>query len=145
MTKEYVLKDERATLQAVAQMLRGGVIHIDGPGQENVIALRFNMARTCVEYQCGTVACIGGYAWLHENPGDFKGADRYVDQYGDECVPVGGIDDLYYPWRVARDWSKITPAQAAEAIENYLETGEPYWTDVLCPNGSAHSHDAEER
>lgn len=83
----------------------------------------FNMEQACItnattrtnsKYKCDTVACIGGWAWLLENPDDFNGATSYVltrDINQDDVYP------LFFPSRM----EDVTPEEGAMAIERYLD------------------------
>lgn len=75
--------------------------------------------------ECGTVACIGGWAYFLANgPENY---DATVGQYvrGDE-----DRDELYFP-ECAVNYDAITPQQAAQAITNFLDGGDPKWAEVL--------------
>ncbi|TXM69669.1 hypothetical protein [Methylobacterium sp. WL120] len=98
-----------------------------------------------VKYDCGCVACIGGHLSLRMQGIDItsqkfsisalKIADQYVDSFrGKEDHP---LHDLFYPTEFIdfERWDLITPAIAAEAINNFLTTGSPDWS------GLAEMHD----
>lgn len=123
----YVLRDERAALSRVAQFLREDALHVENFPPAHLGDVGFNMQTACINrFDCGTIACIGGHAWLVENPGDYRGADEYV------CATEEGspLDALYRP-RAGVHWSRITPSQAAAAIDNYLAAGDPKWREVM--------------
>lgn len=82
----------------------------------------FNMDKACSDRPCGTIACIGGWAGLFMGMSHDEASD-FVYEVGVDLYP------LFYPGRV--DYEKITPKQASQAIDNYLETGEPRWAEVL--------------
>ena len=123
------LRNERETLAIVAAILRGEAPPpvIDGK------AIGYHQAKFCdlgedySGFDCGTAACVGGHAWLIENPGDASGAERHVNSYDPESGYVdrsNGMARLYWGTFHA------TPKQAAQAIENYLRDGQPRWSDA---------------
>lgn len=130
----YALKNERETLAIVAKMLRG---EIPAP-VINGEAVRYHQGAYCGKghdwngQDCGTTACIGGHAWLVENPNDTKGADAHVRAYdrdledGDhELIEASpGLSQLY--------WGRMyaTPTEGAAAIDNYLRSGNPNWHNI---------------
>ena len=90
------------------------------------------------EYACGTVCCIGGWVKI-ENEGwkpNAKGlieltaemqdsVDNYVDQdYGSP------LRALYYP-PDRLDYDAIKPSHAVQAIDNFLNYGDPMWDDII--------------
>lgn len=106
----HVLKNPRETLAQVALELRASQRGKLSTG------MGFDMQNACSV--CDSVACIGGHAWLIENPGDFEGASHYI-------ASLSWNDDLYtlyYP-HVTCGMSKVTRRQAAQAIEVYLRDG----------------------
>jgi hypothetical protein len=100
MEPKLTLKRERETLMKV----RNDLLMMNNQ--------HFNMAISCILRDCGTVACIGGHAWLTENPNDFEGASEFVMNIttGDELYK------LFYETTL----SGVTPAEGAQAIDNYL-------------------------
>jgi hypothetical protein len=119
--EDFELVNERETLARVARILRG----LEPPPWFNGKQIGFHMGEQCtvdeeaLDYKgeaCGTIACIGGHAWLLENPGDAKGAIRFVNT----SAPAG-LARLFWGTFSA------TPREAACAIDNYLETGQPNW------------------
>ena len=110
------------------------------------------------DYNCGTVACIGGWCWLlnKEEPvatedgsiiyddNAIERADYYVHSQREK------LNELFYPpfgryfadaesgsededfWRVLSDsYISVTPAQAAKAIRNFLKNGDADWFSVM--------------
>lgn len=127
-TPTYELKNERETFLKVADILENFT---------RALPIGFNMNIGCSSgldeasvdntgeaYSCGTVACIGGHAYLLENPGDFAGASRYVANQNSHAP----IDRLFYPR--CDDYNVITPALASIAIHKYLD-GERYFWDHI--------------
>lgn len=138
------LKNERETLLAVAEKLeKGELIHVDvhgydvETGKEIGTDLGFNMELAC---DCGSAACIGGWAYLHENPGAMHDASKYVyaqegwanDEFGTtKYIPLTPLAPLYFPRGIDTDkWSSITREQAATAIRRYLAGEERIWDHV---------------
>lgn len=162
---EYI---EHATaLLAVAEMLEANeLVHTSSssgfsdigiepqPNQKN-----FNLEVIAdSNYDCGTVACIGGWCWLlnKEEPvatenglifyddNALERADWYVSSQR------GKLKELFYPpfseyfanaesgsededfWRGLSDSFKtVTPAQAGKAIRNFLKNGDADWFSVM--------------
>ena len=98
----------------------------------------FNMNHGAVSYDCGTVACIGGWCKLREEnavmteltPQQINRANMYVGDI------EGPLRDLYYPFyddRESVNYESINTVQAKEAIVNFLNTGNPKWESILTP------------
>lgn len=99
--------------------------------------------------KCGTVACIGGWAYLIGSGDDVEAAKNYVWRVYDDGPK--GLKRLFYPqliiWYDAGgvpvcvnvDMGDITQAMAGDAIGYYLMTGDPLWEQVL-PNHRYHGH-----
>lgn len=150
----YITQEEYDALLWVREKLASGKIehssHVrahDG-GVHNM----FNMSVASAPYSCGTVACIGG--WMSLKMQDVADAaiednlklrwittahaNNYVGSYaGDnEHREANGRDGrsqlgrLFYP-KETLAWDPITPAQAVRAIDNYLETGQPRWEEIV--------------
>jgi hypothetical protein len=99
----------------------------------------FNMEVPAENYDCGSVACIGGWTKAVMDGGELTNeyfarfdvktaADEYVRIYRSES-----LDPLFYPnrndgWIIKYD--EITIPMAVEAIDNFLESGDPKWTEV---------------
>lgn len=128
------LKDERDTLTKVAEMLESGELK-HSPDSERA---GFNMGVTCSKYECGTVACIGGSAYLLEHPNQFEAATEYVNgcyvAHNEADLSSGRLEDLYWMTSL-RDHSvsyrAITPQQAAIAIRKYLAGSPTLWDHVI--------------
>ena len=76
----------------------------------------FNMEYWGSIDHCGTPHCIGGWLEVREQ---LDGRDR------ERC------HDLFYPDLSVAYWAKIRPKHAAEAIQNFLMTGEPQWKEII--------------
>jgi hypothetical protein len=125
------LKDTDGTLAAVRDLLRKPTVLLQTEHQyvfkvEGLTNFfNMNLAAMSVEdeeeYVCGTACCIGGTAWVYENGtgvSALSNADRYVGQFLNRSADAG-LSALYYP-RCVNNWDAITPAEAADAIDNYL-------------------------
>ena len=110
------------------------------------------------DYNCGTVACIGGWCWLlnKEEPvatedgsiiyddNAIERADWYVNSQR------GKLEELFYPpfseyfadaeigsededfWRAfSETYKTVTPAQTAKAIRNFVKNGDADWFSVM--------------
>lgn len=128
---------ENEALLKVAEGLESGeYVHVGTDGgfagltmMERLISEKkkfFNMNSEELELSCGTVRCIGG--WV----GHLLGQDSW-----NYCMNVfktsgKGLYSLYYP-DIDEDvlYEEITTEQAAKAIRNYLERGDPDWEEVL--------------
>jgi hypothetical protein len=157
----------KTALLAVAEMLEAnelvhtnsntGVVDVGIEPQSD--QKNFNLEVTAnSDYDCGTVACIGGWCWLlnKEEPvatedgsiiyddNAIERADWYVNSQRDK------LEELFYPpfgryfaeaeigsededfWRELSDsFSKVTPAQAAKAIRNFLKNGDADWFSAM--------------
>lgn len=81
-------------------------------------------------YACPSVSCIGGSMYLLEHGvfGENLSNDdaKLVDGYVWRNRPLHIL--FFPPSHVPYD--KITPSIAAEAIENFLNTGDPKWEEL---------------
>jgi len=161
-------KGLRKALLAVAEMLETNeLVHtnagIPGVGDIGITPQpdqrNFNLEVSATsKYDCGTVACIGGWCWLlnKEEPvvtedgsiiyddNAIERADLYVHSQREK------LNELFYPpfgryfayaesfsededfWRVLSDsYISVTPAQAAKAIRNFLKNGDADWFSVM--------------
>ena len=94
---------------------------------------------------CGTTCCIGGYIWQQTIAADdTRKINRALREGGicHDAADAAGLDRsvadaLFYPKSTSSGltyeggWSTITPAQAARAVRNVMERGEPYWEEIL--------------
>jgi hypothetical protein len=77
----------------------------------------------CLGHDCGTISCIGGLAELI--------AGKPVFHHGGPDIP-DKVAYLFNPSRVpVGQWDEITAEQAAQAIRNFLTTGEPGWEEIV--------------
>lgn len=160
-------KGLRKALLAVAEMLEANeFVHADSvnglidigikpqPHQRN-----FNLEVSADSgYDCGTVACIGGWCWFlnkEEPVATEDGSIIYDDNAIGRALDFvnsqrGKLEELFYPpfseyfadaeigsededfWRVLSDTYKtVTPAQAAKAIRNFVKNGDADWFSVM--------------
>lgn len=87
----------------------------------------FCMSEAGEKWECGTVACIGGWAYIISKVDNrVSRANRYV--WRNE---VGPLAPLYFPHVIGSDWTGITVDIAVQAIKNFLNTGDPKWTELV--------------
>lgn len=132
---ELKLKNERETLMKVAEALKS-MKRFEGRDPDDKTGMYLNMQVSARAFSCGTVACIGGHAWLIENPNDFDGAMAFV--HG-----VGCFDDL---WELfyGRTSTFVTPDEAVQAINNYL-SGKKHTAWDFLPEVELERREEEER
>lgn len=78
----------------------------------------FSMVLWNIKRDCGTVCCIGGTAEL------IGGVIFNTDKQNER------LTRLFFPHFLGQ-WNTITPAHAAQALRNYLTTGDPRWREVV--------------
>jgi hypothetical protein len=104
-----------------------------------------------IEYRCGTIACIGGWAAILMGMSVDK-ASHYVAYNSDGNVDFGEFYDekerqqrekwkrhspvlyeLYYPHSLPEDygWEHLHPLEAAEVVQHFLETGKINYSLVV--------------
>jgi hypothetical protein len=79
------------------------------------------------EQVCGTVMCIGGWA-EHLTP------ELGLRAHFAQLRPLergGPLYRLCHPPMDLVNWSDVGPRDAARAIRNYLEKGDPLWEEVM--------------
>ncbi len=122
-----ISEKEHTALQQVMQMLESGEIaerdlyqHLVHQTKPKVL----HMGSTRCSTACGTAACIGGWVAILT---DEENIDEYV--WGQNWLnnPRAPLHNLY--WQHTR--GRTTTAQAAQAIKNFLTTGDPNWASVL--------------
>lgn len=86
----------------------------------------FNMCDTGRESGCGSIGCIGGtmamIMGLHDTTSSYVCGPRHSSKLHDLFFPSNAI------W-----WPEITAAHAVEAIDNWLQTGNPGWDKLGIP------------
>ncbi|NBW16170.1 MAG: hypothetical protein EBR82_50125 [Caulobacteraceae bacterium] len=89
---------------------------------------------------CGTTCCIAGYVWQHVHPNPHVDWSIGYDITREAALALGLLEEtadrLFYPSTLDDDeyggvWDEITPTQAARAVRNVMERGEPYWEEIL--------------
>jgi hypothetical protein len=105
---------------------------------------KFDMNYPSKNYHCGTSGCIGGWMKIHmlEVAPDDKGVfrlDPHEESVVDSYVNTSRsrtLGPLFYPalpddHPLRTEWERITPAHGVQAIDNFLNTGDPNWIGVL--------------
>lgn len=98
--------------------------------------LAFNMNNQCEQSPyapCGTVACIGGHMGLYLGL-DQKAAARFVE--GHRYHQSSPFRELFYghlkaSWSLQFSSHEVSRKMAADAIDNFLTTGNPQWGDII--------------
>lgn len=99
--------------------------------------------RTNVNHQCGTVACVAGWAAIYlknDGQGVLKRprAHTSIGNTIRTANEIMGLDQLqsrklFEPMNngphkdIIKDWSKVTPGQAAKVLRHLASTGEVDW------------------
>lgn len=109
-----------AAITVLGMLERGEIHHVFDIAK--VEGQCFNMGCTVYEIECGTIACIGGWMAL---VGGLKGSEvlRYVNGRGSSRA----LKSLFYGC-IAEE---VKISQAAEALCNFLTTGDPKWDEVV--------------
>ncbi len=105
-------------------------------------------SKTKREYDCGCVACIGGHLSLYLQGVNVLSASlepvilepkhtEVANNYVIKREYNSPFSDLFYPKNLSQDWDGITPATAAQAIENFLTSGDPNWEHACRVNGQS--------
>jgi hypothetical protein len=101
----------------------------------SVVAQRQSLASD----HCGTVGCIGGWAYALMNGKKVDGIWIFDRERADNFVsnaPTEDLRELFYPGNYSCqsdrwEYDNITAEQAAQALRNYLTNGRPEWEEVL--------------
>lgn len=117
--KPDLTPQEQGALEKVRDLLRSGKI-VHHENRKSRSKKRFDMGTSYMEGGCGTTACIGG--WMAH----FMKIDDEA-LFVDEFMGRGKFNKLFWD----NTEPDTTPAQAAQAIDNFLETGDPRWDEVL--------------
>lgn len=88
----------------------------------------FNMWSFYADHACGTIGCICGWA---EDVGGLPPYSLVLKHT--RTGKCAGLDSLFQGEQVVFDYgsARITPAQAAIALRNFLTHGEPRWAEAL--------------
>lgn len=78
-------------------------------------------------HNCGTVACIGGYAAILAEPQnrDHDGLGQIAREW--LGLTVGQAQNLFAPDSGSIIWGAITPEIAADVVDQLADTGEVIW------------------
>lgn len=97
----------------------------------------FNMSIVQKNLECGSVACIGGYVFLHEHGAELDRdqakllhyeAMRYVGER------KGTLKNLYYPWDSGVYYTESMETDlehVADVVEFFLTTGKVDWRRMV--------------
>lgn len=91
----------------------------------------FNMKSYGLTDKCGTIGCIAGWARVVSNGVAFPWAESDTANPLYNFTAKKNLRTLFIPSLMASCWDKITPAQAAIALRNYLTHGEARWAEAL--------------
>lgn len=119
---------EFAALARVLAMLeRGELRHVedDACNFEN----GFNMGTIRRVEQCGTTACICGWAQIISDVPVFESFEATDAEEWREQPDA--LIELFKFGRYSHEVDRISDAQAAIALRNYLTNGEPCWEEAL--------------
>lgn len=96
------------------------------------------------ENWCGTSCCIAGYVFSQEvafNPSKHNQRFNGYEQVAPVAAEALGLSDkvsnrLFYikstnGMSYDGDWAEVTTEQAAQAVRNVIEHGEPMWENIL--------------
>lgn len=96
------------------------------------------------ENWCGTTCCIAGYVYQQEVPFNQNQHNKNFTGWGvveNTAAEALGLDGrianlLFYPsnskgYFYTGKWEDVTPQQAAQAVRNVIEQGEPLWETIL--------------
>lgn len=111
-------EEQRALVKVLGMLERGELKYTH---REEPIANGFNMSCVSERNECGTVACIVGWAGIIMSK-DFEGPKhgaKGAKALGRLICPANWGDGAY------------TVPQAAIALRSYLTTGEPRWEEAL--------------
>lgn len=131
---------EHTSLIKVLELLKSGALkHRPNDASGLDIPMAFNMGVTADQGDCGSVCCIGGWTsvFMQGSQTDKNGLYLYDDHLADRYVmeAQGALEKLFFPPQTEDGYEAITEVMAAEALENYLHTGDAEWESIL-PEGS---------
>lgn len=95
--------------------------------------LIFNMSRILSEAQCGTVMCIAGFVYYHQD-GDGTEKTPYEARQYAECERSAALAPLYFPSLRGNchinpvEWDGITLDEAKAVVRHFLRTGTVDWS-----------------
>lgn len=114
-----------ALVRVLGMLERGELVDVQYRTEDTNL-LGFNIGCQYAENECGTLACIGGWAAKlmgHKDP------MKYVDGY----MNGGSLHELFWvypagPYSYHGKRPKV--AEAAIALRNFLTFGEPRWAEI---------------
>lgn len=137
---------EFIALLGVRNMLATGLISYSADKVACPHKHTFNMETQGEVHECGSVGCIGGYMALvlgKVTPEDAqpagirvnRGMSRYVGNGISDGSHSPSLRDLFFPYAKDRygelvGFSAYTPFMAVDAIDNWINTGDPDWQSV---------------
>jgi hypothetical protein len=95
---------------------------------------QFDISRTFKKTSCGTVACIGGWAYVYIMGGATRVDTEEAENFIYKAPP--DLHALFFPGGDCQsdiNWYDITPAHAVKAIDMYLTTGKVDWQKAMEP------------
>lgn len=99
-----------------------------GTPPDDVTPTAFNMGWVFGVGECGTTACLCG--WAKELSGD-RSLFEWLFGEGGVRHPINGLFLTNSPIPAVSGLWDATPNQAAIALRNHLTTGEPRWSEAL--------------
>lgn len=118
------LKERDALIKTLLLMEAGKVIHVKGDfttnGKLQEGEYGFRMSNWRDQYECGTVACIGGTAELL---GGMPRTSLGVKAMNMHHFGKSELYNLFYRW----GGSNPSPKEAAKVLRGYLTTGRTRW------------------
>ncbi len=124
-----IREDERNALLVVKEKLLNGYYrHVKNASwlKKELTKPGFNMSYSYVPTKYGVICCLGGYVAQEMGLKDEQEIHSYVVRTSSFAVS----NSLYFPDDV-ESYSNITPNQTAQAIANFLKTGNPAWGSVV--------------
>lgn len=111
----------------------------------------FNLDYSAKEFDCGTVACIGGWCKLNQLGYEFGtviSPDNMMDAHDYVYAARGELKELFFPFtdddNTDIDYAKVTPLDARQAVMNYLTTGKANWSSIVSEETHGWKADEEE-
>lgn len=115
-----------ALMKVLGMLEREELVFCPQPKRTNIdptVPNGFNMGITWAKEDCGTVGCLAGWA------------ANVMGVPWESLLHIPSLEPVFYPHFCelaggtdAAD--KITPAEAAMALRNFLSTGKPEWNEV---------------
>ena len=112
---------EYGALLGTRELLRSSLMGHGPDGFPSAREHTFNMNVCCITFACGSVSCIGGTMAL------IMGV--CVRDIRDYVCSHEVLRSLFFP--SGFNFNLVTAEQAVAAIDNFLETGAPRWSEVL--------------